>query len=209
MPAMKLLSFAASLSLALPLCVLAQTQIAPGLTLPENGTVVVLDQGKTGPELVTLHGDEIKYNPHAAGNFGRSFAYVGPHSTVEMQGITSTHLISTRTPLIYVRLSRDGADIERSRTMLLELTPNDKTRVVAEFTANIFGGHRKRHINTIAIQKTDIADGAWLKLTLSGPLEPGEYGIAFFPKDPSLFGDVIYDFTITGPQPGATGPSSR
>jgi len=67
-----------------------------------------------------------------------------------------------------------------------------------EFTANVFGGSRKRVIEEVAIRKEDLGTGTWLKITPQKSLEAGEYAIAYMPKDKLLSPDTFYDFTIEG-----------
>jgi len=48
----------------------------------------------------------------------------------------------------------------------------------------------------IAVVKSDVDGTSWLKVTPLKPLESGEYGIMFLPKDPMLVGDTVFDFTF-------------
>ena len=84
----------------------------------------------------------------------------------------------------------------RNRVMLLRLWNGKNTRIAAEFSRNVFGGHNKRVIDEVATTKEDIDGGNWLKITPEAPLEPREYAIAFVPKDKLLFADTLYDFTV-------------
>jgi len=171
-------------------------EVAPGVTLPTKGSVVVLDNVDGKAAAVTIHGSEIKSNSHAGGNFARSMVYAGPHTSVELEGITSSLALTSNMPVFFVRLPSEDPDTQRNRATLLRLRPTKDTRVVLDFSANVFGGSRKRHTDDVEIIKSDVDGGQWLKITPKKPLEPGEYGIAFLPKDQMLFADIVYDFTI-------------
>ena len=192
---------AVALCLALPHTFSAQSatnaEIAPGIPFPSSGSIVLLDKTNSQPKVVTLHASEIKSNAHAGSNFARGMVYAGPHSSVELDGVTSSVIVSTTTPVFYIRVATDDPETQRNRVTLVHLRPTKDTRVILDFSANVFGGSRKRHVEEIAIAKSDVDGTSWLRVTPQKPLEPGEYGITYLPKDQMLFSDTVFDFTIT------------
>ncbi len=76
------------------------------------------------------------------------------------------------------------------------LRVNKDSREVVQFSDNVFGGQHKRTMEEIAVTKTDVPDSSWLKIGPNQPLAPGEYGIAFMPKDKQLFAATVWDFAI-------------
>ena len=181
---------------ALPALALTDPELAPGVPAPKAGTVVLVDTTERTPTPLVVHASEIKSNSHAGGNFGRSAVYVGPKTGVELAGQHSTASVRTNTPGIYVRLSGDEPELQRNRVSLLMLRVNKDSREVMQFSRNVFGGQNKRTMEEIAVTKTDVLASTWLTLTPASPLEPGEYGIVFMPKDKLLFADAVYDFSI-------------
>jgi hypothetical protein len=179
-----------------PLRAQSPQEMAPGVGFPSVGGVILLDTTGVAPRSVVVHATEIKSNAHAGGNFARGMVYAGAHSSIELDGTTSALTITNPSPTFFVRLPTDEPDIQRGRITLLRLKPTKDTRVVLDFSQNVFGGSRKRHIDAVAIVKTDVDGGAWVKVTPENPLPPGEYGITFLPKDQMLFADTVYDFTV-------------
>lgn len=177
-------------------------EIAPGVTLPATGTIYGLDSGlgsaAKGPSLLQLHPTEILANTHAGSNFARSMVYAGPHSSIEIGGVSSAATFHTSQAVFYVRLGGDEPELLRNRVKILRLWSVKDRRVVSEFSMNIFGGHRKQQYDEIPASKSDVEGTNWLKLTPQSPLEPGEYGIVFMPKDPNFFADSVYDFNVAG-----------
>lgn len=171
---------------------------APAVELPATGSVFAL-QSKAGA-VVTLHASEIKSNSHAAGNFARSMVYAGPHASVELAGPHAAVSLPVTT-VFYIRLSSENSDLQRERAMLVRLQEKPDSRQVLEFTRNIFGGGLKRRLDEVAIEKLDVEGQPVLRITPVKPLEPGEYAVAFMPKDPALFADVVYDFTVSDSAP--------
>jgi hypothetical protein len=179
-------------------------EVAPGISLPTSGTIFGLDLVHQKATLLQIHPTEIVSNSHAGSNFARSQVFAGPHSTVELTGISSAATFHITQAVLYVRLSGDDAELMRNRIKLIRLKQAKDRRIVSDFSMNIFGGQRKRQYDEVPVAKSDIADTTWLKLTPQSPLEPGEYGIVFMPKDANLFADAVYDFSIVGdPAPKA------
>jgi hypothetical protein len=193
--------------LALAVASAAQTpnpvEVAPGVTLPAEGMVFGLDQKDGGPALQQIHASEIHYNPRAGSNTLRSVIYARSHHTIEVIGLQSETIFTSTKAVFYVHLLEDNPEIQRKRIHLLWLTPTDTTRVAIDMGANYFGGHHQRNIDEVPADITSISGTNWVKITPQAPLLPGEFAIAFLPEDPSLFPDVVYDFSVPGIRGGA------
>jgi hypothetical protein len=168
---------------------------APAVDLPATGMVFALQSKSGASAIIPLHATEIKSNAHAGGNFARGLVYAGPHSTVELAG---PHALIDLPPntVLYIRLPSEEPDLARERATLVRLDEKPDSRQLLEFTRNVFGGSLKRKLNEVAIEKLDVEGEPVLRVTPVKPLEPGEYGITFLPKDPALFSDIVYDFTV-------------
>lgn len=161
--------------------------------LPETGTVYVVE-GTAEP--VQIHGTELKFNPHAAANIARSFVYVGSQRTMEAPGTAADVSLTETKPVFYVRLNAEDPEVARKRLELVYLTVNEKTRTVATFTANVFGGHIKRHEDVVPVTKTSTTSPVWLEVTPKEALEPGQYALAFMPATQVDAPEVIYAFSV-------------
>jgi hypothetical protein len=173
-------------------------EAAPGIALPAEGVAFGLDQKASGPDLQQIHASEIHLNSHAGGNTLRSLIYVGPHTAVEVNGLQSETIFTSTKVVFYVHLLEDNPEIQRKRIHLLWLTPSEKTRIAIDMGANHFGGNHHRNIDEVPAGITPIPGTNWVKITPQAPLLPGEFAIAFLPEDPTLFPDVVYDFSVPG-----------
>jgi hypothetical protein len=209
MPKHKFFVFASlCCALFLPGQVVANSQeVAPGITLPSTGTVYSVDLVQQKLSLVQVHPTEISANTHAGSNFARGMVYSGPHSSMELKGISSAATLHTAEAVFYVRLGSEDPEILRNRVKLIQQKPVKDRRMVSDFSMNVFGGQRKQRYQEVPVEKSDVPGGVWLKLVPQKPLAPGEYGIVFMPKDPNFFADYVYDFSIadTEKKPNSAG----
>lgn len=170
-------------------------EVSPGIHLPTSATLSVLELNAGVAKLVNLHATEISLNHHAGSNYARAQVLGNQHRTVDLEGSTASVMIESRQPAFYFRLPLENPDIARSQITLIRLKSSKERRVVLDFSNNVFGGGQKRNVDIISVSKTDIEDG-FLKITPVAELSAGEYGLMFLPKDPSLFDELIYDFSI-------------
>lgn len=194
MPAMKVVWFAAALvALALPLHSIAQTEVAPGVTL--SSPVSAVEQIGGQAKVEAIHPSAILSNAHTGSNLARGLVYANQHNTVELAGLTSSLVLTSATPTFYVRVNPDDPNNQAEMLTLVHLKPTKDTRIVFNFTANVFGGSRKRHVDIVPVEKTQIP-GDWLRVVPKDPLPPGEYGLIFLPQQAMLFPDMVFDFSI-------------
>jgi hypothetical protein len=175
-------------------------EVAPGVTLPTSGdaTVLVLDTTAAGPALVHVKPHEVVTAPHAAVNWLRAQVLVGPHSTAEVEGQHADTIVASTKAVVYVRLSGEEAEIMRDRVHLLWLQLSKRRREISDFSMNVFGGQRSRNVDEVPCE-TEMVEGTnWLKVTPKEPLLPGEFAIAFLPKDVNQLPDAVYDFSVSG-----------
>lgn len=162
------------------------------------GAIFGLDSVDKKLSLVQIHPTEIVTNSHAGSNFARAQVFAGPHSSIELKGIRAAATFHTSQPVFYIRLSGDDAELMRNRVQIIRLRTDKDSRIVSDFSSNLWGGQKKRHYDEVAASKSDEPNATWLKLVPQSSLEPGEYGIVFVPKDSNLFADAVYDFNIAG-----------
>lgn len=174
----------------------ASSTLPDGIALPAKGTVFALDRKDGASMLVQLHPTEVVSNPHAAGNFARSMVYAGAHGSVELKGLNAAIGLTDDHVCFFVRINADDPELMRAQVHLIHLEQSKSTRIVSVFTQNVFGGDRQKKFQDIDVVKSDAEPDVWLKLTPDKPLAPGEYGIAFIPKDATLTAGVVYDFDV-------------
>jgi hypothetical protein len=70
----------------------------------------------------------------------------------------------------------------------------------------VTGDASSRKEDEVAVTVTDLPDGAWTKVTTSGALAPGEYGIVFLPKKAQYDPRFVLDFGVDPAAPGLNKP---
>lgn len=188
--------------LSLPTFSQTQTtlEVAPGVTLPAGGdsTVFALDQKPAGPALVHIGPTEAKIASHAGSNFLRSAVYAGPHLSSDLAGAHANTSLSSSKVTLFVHLYGEDAELAIKRVHLVWADADKKNRHLADFSMNIFGGSRQRHMFDVPSTMERIEGTTWLKITPNEPLAPGEYAVVIIPSDPNQFPSAAYDFAVPG-----------
>lgn len=175
-------------------------EIAPGVSLPSDGDGIVyaLLPDAPGTQLQRIKPHEAIIVSHAGKNLVRSIVYKGPHVSSEVDGPRAELTVPSTKAVFYVRLNGDDPEIQFSRVHLLWLQPNRTRREISDFSANIFYGQRSRNVDEVPCNIERLPGTNWAKVTPREPLLPGEFGMAFLPKDVNQFPDIVYDFSVPG-----------
>ena len=165
--------------------------VAPGLRLPDDGGVILLDTFQTQPQLVELQQSSGELNKNMKGNILR--ATINPiasaKQTIELPGLHAKIQAHVTVPAIYVNLEQqDQLDkatqiAEKSkeeqlpwdRFKIVRLQSNKGKRIVGDIKIAIYGkvSQEQKLVPTTATRLT----GGWVKVTPSNDLEPGEYAV--------------------------------
>ncbi|MGH9553928.1 MAG: hypothetical protein ACRD3W_31410 [Terriglobales bacterium] len=165
--------------------------VAPGLRLPDDGGVILLDTFQTQPQLVELQQSSGELNKNMKGNILR--ATINPiasaKQTIELPGSHARIQAHVTLPAIYVNLEQqDQLDkatqiAEKSkeeplawdRFKIVHLQSNKDKRIVGDIKIAIYGkvSQEQKLVPTTATRLT----GGWVKVTPSNDLEPGEYAV--------------------------------
>jgi hypothetical protein len=165
--------------------------VAPGLRLPDDGGVILLDTFQTQPQLVELQQSSGELNKNMKGNILR--ATINPiasaKQTIELPGSHARIQAHVTVPAIYVNLEQqDQLDkatqiAEKSkeeqlpwdRFKIVRLKSNKDKRIVGDIKIAIYGkvSQEQKLVPTTATRLT----GGWVKVTPSNDLEPGEYAV--------------------------------
>lgn len=166
--------------------------VAPGLRLPEDGGVFVLDTYLTEPQLIPLDQTGGEVNRHTGHNVlhGVINPVGGSKHTIELAGARSNLQVHATLPTIYINLTSgedaDEADNSKSKKPVTEL-PWDRFRIVkvqVKGDKRVVGaikiavyGKASQEEQIVPADAEQLAQG-WIKLTPKAPLTPGEYVIA-------------------------------
>lgn len=165
--------------------------VAPGLQLPEDGGVFLLDSYQSQAELVPIDQRGGAVNKNMKGNILR--AAVNPiasaHQTVEVPGKHAPVQSHVAVPALYINIDRgqeteadavvnqpkkeDAATGDRFRIVRLE--PKGDKRVVGEIKVAVYGkiSQDAKFVPTTMQPMT----GGWVKVTPTETLAAGEYAV--------------------------------
>jgi hypothetical protein len=165
--------------------------VAPGLRLPDDGGVILLDSFQSQPQLLELQQNSGELNKNFKGNILRATInpVAGAKQTIELPGLHSKIQAHASVPAIYVNVEQqDQLDkatqiAEKSkqeplpwdRFRIVRLQASKDRRVVGDIKIAIFGkvSQQQKLVLTTATK----ISGGWVKVTPSSDLDPGEYAV--------------------------------
>jgi len=175
--------------------------VVPGLALPEEGGVFLLDMYESKPELVPLDQRGGSVNKNTKGNILR--AAVNPlasaHQTVEVQGKHSPVQAHVGVPALYINIDRgqesddapaapkaDGGAAKKDevkkdasaagdRFRIIRLEAKGDKRVVGEIKVAVYG--KISQDAKFVPSTTQMMKGGWVKVTPTDTLPTGEYAV--------------------------------
>src|SRR5438034_2693344 len=162
--------------------------VAPGLRLPDEGGVVLLDNYQNKPELVELQQSGGEVNKNMKGNILR--AAINPiasaKQTIELPGLHAKIQAHATLPAIYVNVEQQDqpADNQQSqkqpelpwdRFKIVRMQEKQGKRIAGDIKIAVYGkvSREQKLVPTIAAKLT----GGWVKVTPSAPLATGEYAV--------------------------------
>lgn len=170
-------------------------QVAPGLHLPEDGGMLLLDTFQTQPQLVLLQQDTGEINRNKRTNILRSavIPVASSKQTIELDGMHAGIQAHTTLPAIYVNLDSDqGSNASSSQAPSQPQQPQQPEQPWDRFhIVRVQGKKGKRIVGDIKISPLGKASqeqnlvlttsqrltGGWVKITPVTALEPGEYAV--------------------------------
>jgi hypothetical protein len=204
--------------------------VAPGLRLPDDGGIILLDTFQTQPQLVELQQSSGELNKNMKGNILRSTInpVAGSKQIIELPGLHAKIQSHVTVPAIYVNLEQQDQlnnalqvaekskeeQLPWDRFHIVRLQSNNKDkRIVGDVKIAVYGkvSQEQKVVPTTASKLT----GGWVKITPSSDLETGEYALV------ELLGKegmnlYVWDFgvnpaagansTAWKPEPSATKP---
>jgi hypothetical protein len=165
--------------------------VAPGLRLPDDGGIILLDTFQSQPQLVELLQNSGELNRNMKGNILR--ATINPIASskqiIELPGAHSKIQAHATVPAIYVNVDQqDQLDkatqiAEKSkeeqlpwdRFRIVSLQTKQDKRIIGDLKIAIYGkvSQEQKLVPTTATRLT----GGWVKVTPSSDLAPGEYAL--------------------------------
>jgi hypothetical protein len=181
-------------------------EIKPGLRLPSQGGVFLLDVYRDNPELVELVQNGGQINQNRKSNVLR--AAINPlakaKQTIEIKGLHARVQSHLPQPVIYVNIDMDqnpqtgpGANEVSDHFRIVRATPKRDSRAVGAIEIAVYGkvSQKQNYVPTRAEPLTS----EWIKIVPTQPLEPGEYALVeMLGKDVNMY---VWDFGISPTAP--------
>lgn len=165
--------------------------VAPGLRLPDDGGVILLDTFQSQPQLVELQQSSGELNKNMKGNILR--ATINPVASakqiIELPGLHSKIQAHATVPAVYVNVEQqDQLDkatqiaekakeqqLPWDRFRIVHLQTKQDKRIVGDIKIAIYGkvSQEQKLVPTTSARLT----GGWVKITPSSDLDPGEYAV--------------------------------
>ncbi|SPF42333.1 conserved exported hypothetical protein [Candidatus Sulfotelmatobacter kueseliae] len=209
----------------------AQPQVAPGLRLPEDSGVFLLDTFQNEPQLVEVQQTSGDVNRSTKGNilYGAINPIAGLKQAIELEGAHAKVQSHVDVPSLYINVepipgqpdqanpsgpSPGAAQPQQPQQPEQPLVPFDRFRIIrAEVKGNkrILGDVKRAVTGKITQQEhfvpTTITGitGGWLKLTPTSSLAPGEYALVEMVGKEGMNLDV-WDFGVNPKAPANANP---
>jgi hypothetical protein len=186
--------------------------VAPGLKLPEDGGVFLLDQFQNKPQLVEIVQNGGELNKHTGKNI--LIAVINPinvaKQTIELKGAKARIQAHGVVPVLYAnvnlqepeqpaqptvqaKMPNSDTDLDSNRFRIVKVERKKDARIVGDLKVYITG-KVKQEGNWIRT-KTAPVSGGWVKVIPAQPLAPGEYALVemLSPKEMNLY---VWDFGV-------------
>jgi hypothetical protein len=202
-------------------------EIKPGLRLPGEGSVVVLDTFQDTPELVPVPQEGSDLNKETAHAVQKKAIHPASsaHEIVEVPGPRAEIQLHVPVPVFYVRIGVDEPDpsggnaltvathgvgavpdrevsaggAESSDYVIERLDARQDVRIVDSFRIALLGANRPQP-DIIEMREEPQPGGRWLKLTPEQPLDFGEYALVEV-LSPQAVNVDVWDFGIHSDAP--------
>jgi len=164
--------------------------VAPGLRLPEDGGVYVLDTYLTEPQLIPLDQTGGEVNRHTGHNVLRGVINPvgGSKHTIELPAARSNLQVHAALPTIYINLNSGEDDEQQAdkakkpvaklpwdRFLIVRAQAKGDKRIVGAIKIAVYGKASQEE-QIIPADAEQLGQG-WIKLTPKDPLLPGEYAV--------------------------------
>lgn len=192
--------------------------VAPGLHLPEDGSVMLLDTYQNQPQLVELLQNSGELNRNRKANV--LHAAINPISsskqTIELENPHAAIQAHATLPSIYVNLEQSqnaGAGPEQPQQPQQAEQPWDRFHIVRAKSKNgkrIVGNIKVSMVGKVSQEQNLVPTtsqrmtGGWVKVTPTAPLEQGEYAVVELlgTEGMNMF---VWDFGVNPSAPANSG----
>jgi len=208
-------------------------QVAPGLELPDQDTIFVLDTFQGTPELVELPPNNLAIDAKTHRGLSSFNPLAGSRASIEIPGAHAKVHLHVNDPSIYLSLDitdsaervlshavtvntegtkdasnrKHGAHSQQSGFAIVRVDARNRVRIIGAVHVSR-SGEVTQDENVIPTRVEALPGKHWLKVTPIQPLLIGEYALVEI-LSPSEINQTVWDFDIDprlGDNPGAIGP---
>ena len=185
--------------------------VAPGLKLPYDGGVYLLDRFQQDPSLVEMVQNGGEVNAQRGKNVLRAALnpFASLKQTIELKGARARVQAHQAQPVFYLNVAQDDAatntdqaagkkptgdlDQQKDRFRIVRAVRKPDKRVVGNLKIALTG-HISQSGDFVPVIQEPVS-GGWVKVTPAAPLAPGEYAIVemLSPKEMNLY---VWDFGV-------------
>jgi hypothetical protein len=178
--------------------------VAPGLRLPEEGGIMLLDTYQGQPQLIELGQNSSDLNRNAKGNIlkGAINPLGSAKQTMELQEEHAKVQAHAPLPSIYVNLEtqdqpsspQEAAKVQPwDRFHIVKVQLKQGKRIVGDVKIAVTGKAKQEQkmVATTAVKLS----GSWVKITPDKPLDPGEYAVVEMLGDEGM-NLFVWDFGV-------------
>ena len=192
-------------------------QVAPGLRIPEESGVFLLDNFESQPQLLELHPAEGDVDQRSKGNIFRDAItpIAGLKAVIQIDGPHAAIQAHVDVPSLYLNIDAPPDPVEVAKNSPQPQPPiSDRYRILrVEIKGNKrILGNLKRQVSGKVTQEQHLMKstttrlaGGWLKLTPSESLAPGEYAVVEMMEKEGM-NLYVYDFGVNPKAPANPNP---
>jgi hypothetical protein len=187
-------------------------QVAPGLRIPEDSGVFLLDNFESQPQLLELHPAEGDVDQQSKGNIFRDAItpIAGLKAVIQIDGAHAAIQAHVEVPALYLNIDAPPDPVEAAkndqaknsqasqppisdRYRILRVEIKGNKRILGNLKRQV-GGKVTQEQHLMKCTTTQLA-GGWLKLTPSESLAPGEYAVVEMMGKEGM-NLYVYDFGV-------------
>ena len=184
-------------------------QVAPGLRLPEDGGVMLLDTFQNQPQLVALEQSGGKLDRNRKENILKAAVNPAAGSTqpIELEGLHAKVQAHVSLPSLYLSVappenSDPTTQPPAERFRIVRMKSKSGKRIVAEVKVNFIG--KVSQEETLVPTTSEDLTGGWVKITPTTALPPGEYAVVELLGSDGI-NTFVWDFGINPSAPANPG----
>jgi hypothetical protein len=204
-------------------------QVAPGLRLPENSGIFLLDSFQGEPQIDEIQQTAGDVSHNAKANIFRGLNPAGVKATIELDGAHAPVQAHVDVPSLYINiddqpdltLSKDSAPAPQgpqqpqpavvpvSRFRIVRVEVKNGKRIVGDVKRQVTGKiSQEQHVVKTTVTRVS---GGWLKLTPAEPLASGEYALVEMIGQEGMQGKegmnlYVWDFGVNPKAPANANP---